>query len=43
MSAGEESTLNWAIAATAFFGFFRLGELLVVSPSGQPLLGQHRG
>ena len=32
ISPGEESTLIWAIAATAFFGFFRLGELLVISP-----------
>ena len=26
---GNVSTLVWAIAATALFGFFRLGELLV--------------
>ena len=30
---GPESVLVWAIAATAFFGFFRLGELLVESPA----------
>ena len=31
-SADEENTLIWSISAIAFFGFFRLGELLVASP-----------
>ena len=28
-AAGRDSTAYWAIATAAFFGFFRLGELLV--------------
>ena len=31
-SSRPDSTLIWVVAATAFFGFFRLGELLVESP-----------
>jgi hypothetical protein len=48
ISPGEESTLIWAIAATAFFGFFLLGRAVGditkgLQPSGQLSLGRCRG
>lgn len=32
-ASGEDASVFWAIATSAFFGFFRLGELLVESDS----------